>query len=155
MSVLFPESLFHDARFSEERGREHSRFRALREEMKSFCLFFSSSVLIVTVVVVVVVVVEAVFVQQVVELFPRFKNNGVLVPVRVIREWTRCGCGLLIVRHHRATTSTKKVMMCLNLNDDFVRVSFFDFSLEVLKFETYSSFLGVLFNIYRLIYHRL
>ena len=26
------------------------------------------------------------------------------------------------------------------LNDDFVRVFFFDFSLEVLKFETYSSF---------------
>ena len=48
-------------------------------------------------------------------------------------EWTRCGCGLLIVQHHRATTSTKVVTMCLNLNlnDDFVRVFFFfDFSSE-------------------------
>ena len=33
-----------------------------------------------------------------------------------------------------------------DLNDDFVRVFFFDFSSEVLKFETYSSFLGVLFK---------
>ena len=33
-----------------------------------------------------------------------------------------------------------------DLNYDFVRVFFFDFSSEVLKFETYSSFLGVLFK---------
>ena len=32
MSVLFLEPLLHHARFPEERGREHSRFRALRQE---------------------------------------------------------------------------------------------------------------------------